>query len=61
MVIGVSLYLQAIIDGLLVGGVYASIAVGLGLSFGVMRIINANEVTWKVFEVTGFDEYFTIE
>ena len=28
---------------------------------GVMRIINANEVTRKVFEVTGFDEYFTIE
>lgn len=28
---------------------------------GVMRIINANEVTRKVFEVTGFDGYFTIE
>ena len=28
---------------------------------GVMRIVNANEVTRKVFEVTGFDEYFTIE
>lgn len=28
---------------------------------GVMRIVNANEITRKVFEVTGFDEYFTIE
>lgn len=35
-----SLYLQALIDGLLIGGVYATIAVGLSLSFGVMRIIN---------------------
>ncbi|MBR2698331.1 MAG: STAS domain-containing protein [Clostridia bacterium] len=28
---------------------------------GVMRIVNANEVTRKVFDVTGFDEYFSIE
>ena len=28
---------------------------------GVMRIVNANEITRKVFEVTGFDEYFNIE
>lgn len=35
-----SLYIQALIDGLLIGGVYATIAVGLSLAFGVMRIIN---------------------
>ena len=35
-----TLYLQALIDGLLVGGVYASIGVGLSLAFGVMRIVN---------------------
>lgn len=35
-----NLYLQALIDGLLIGGVYATIAVGLSLSYGVMRIIN---------------------
>lgn len=34
------LYLQTAIDGLLIGGVYATISVGLSLSFGVMRIIN---------------------
>ena len=34
------MYLQAVIDGLLIGGVYATIAVGLSLAFGVMRIIN---------------------
>lgn len=35
-----SLMLQTIIDGILVGGVYATIAVGLSLAFGLMRIIN---------------------
>ena len=28
---------------------------------GVMRIINANEITRKVFEVTGFESLFNIE
>ena len=28
---------------------------------GVMRVINANEITRKVFEVTGFDSVFNIE
>lgn len=32
--------LQAILDGLLVGGTYALLAAGLGLIFGVMRVIN---------------------
>lgn len=34
------LYTQAIIDGLLLGGLYAAIAVGLSLAFGVMRMVN---------------------
>ena len=28
---------------------------------GVMRVTNANDITKKVFEVTGFDGIFTIE
>lgn len=32
--------LQALVNGLLVGGVYAVVAVGLSLSYGVMRIFN---------------------
>ena len=35
-----TLYLQALIDGILLGGVYASIAAGLSVCFGVMGIIN---------------------
>jgi branched-chain amino acid transport system permease protein len=34
------LILQALYSGLLVGGVYALIALGLSLSFGTMRVIN---------------------
>ncbi|MGM9474476.1 branched-chain amino acid ABC transporter permease [Pseudarthrobacter sp. YS3] len=35
-----SLFLQALVAGLLLGGVYALIAVGLNLIFGVVKIIN---------------------
>lgn len=35
-----NLYIQSLIDGLLLGGVYATIAVGLSLCFGVMRVVN---------------------
>lgn len=37
---GTSLLLQGTLDGVLIGGVYATIAVGLSLAFGVMRIVN---------------------
>lgn len=33
-------YLQAIINGILIGGVYGGVAVGLSLCFGVMKIVN---------------------
>ena len=34
------LYLQTLLDSLMIGGVYSVIAVGLSLIFGVMRVIN---------------------
>ena len=35
-----SLILQLIINGILSGALYAAIAVGLGLVFGIMKVIN---------------------
>ena len=35
-----TLLLQTLVDGILVDGLYATIAVGLSLAFGVMRILN---------------------
>ncbi len=35
-----AIFFQALIDGLLTGGIYACVAVGLSLSFGVMRLFN---------------------
>ena len=34
------LALQAILSGILVGGVYGMLSIGLSLAFGVMRIVN---------------------
>ena len=61
-----SLYFQSLIDGLLLGGVYATIAVGLSLCFGVMRVINwahgallmiAMYLTYYLVTLTGIDVY----
>jgi branched-chain amino acid transport system permease protein len=61
--------LQTIILGLLVGGVYALLASGLTLIFGVMNVINvahgaflilAAFVTWTIWDVTGLDPLVSI-
>ena len=63
------LYLQALIDGLLIGGVYATMAVGLSLAFGVMRIINwcqgellmvSMYISYFVFTWLGMDPYLIV-
>lgn len=64
-----TMYLQSVIDGLLIGGVYATIAVGLSLAFGVMRIINwahgellmvSMYISYFLFTWLGIDPYLII-
>jgi branched-chain amino acid transport system permease protein len=61
--------LQATILGLLVGGVYALLASGLTLIFGVMNVINtahgaflilAAFATWSIWSATGLDPLVSI-
>lgn len=58
--------IQSIIDGLLIGGVYSTIAVGLSLAFGVMRIVNWAQgellmvsmyISYFIFNWLGLDPY----
>ena len=64
-----NLYLQALIDGLLIGGVYATMAVGLSLAFGVMRIVNWSQgellmvsmyISYYIFTWLGLDPYLIV-
>src|SRR4051812_24026563 len=62
-------FLQTLILGLLVGGVYALLASGLTLIFGVMNVINiahgaflilAAFITWSIWSATGLDPLVSI-
>ena len=62
-------FLQALMLGLLIGGVYALLASGLTLIFGVMNVINvahgvfiiaAAFVTWALWDATGLDPLLSI-
>jgi branched-chain amino acid transport system permease protein len=64
-----ALYVQAIVNGLLVGGVYSLMAAGLSLIFGVMRVINFAHgdmmvwgmyLTYWLFVAAGVDPYVSI-
>ncbi len=61
--------LQSLLSGLLVGGVYALIGIGLSLIFGVMRVINFAHgdlmvvgmyLTWGLFAVFKIDPYLAL-
>lgn len=63
------LFIQTIILGLLVGGVYALMSSGLTLIFGVMRVINVAHgaflilgayLTYWLFQLTGLDPIISI-
>lgn len=61
--------IQTLFDGLMIGGVYASIALGLTLIFGVMRVINmalgefvmiGMFVSYFTFRMLGIDPFISI-
>jgi branched-chain amino acid transport system permease protein len=66
---GIPLLLQAIVNGILMGGVYGLIAVGLTLIFGVMKIINFAHgafmmlgmyATYWLYVLLGIDPYLSL-
>jgi branched-chain amino acid transport system permease protein len=61
--------LQSVIDGLLLGAVYAAVGVGFALVFGIMNVINLAHgsmimlgayVTFWLWKLTGMDPFLTI-
>ena len=64
-----TVFLQSVLSGILVGGVYALIGVGLTIIFGVMRVINFAHgellmlgmyLTWVLFSALGLDPYLAL-
>ena len=51
----IPLLLQAIVSGILIGGVYSLVAIGLSLIFGVMKIIN---FAHGAFMMQSIEEFF---
>jgi branched-chain amino acid transport system permease protein len=66
---GLPLLLQSIVSGILMGGVYSLVAIGLTLIFGVMKIINFAHgslmmlgmfTTYWLFVLLGLDPYLSL-
>lgn len=64
-----TIFLQSLISGILIGGVYALIGIGLTIIFGVMRVINFAHgdimmigmyLTYNFFTLAGIDPFVSI-
>ncbi|HTN51592.1 MAG TPA: branched-chain amino acid ABC transporter permease [Anaeromyxobacter sp.] len=64
-----TVFLQSVLSGILVGGVYALIGIGLTIIFGVMRVINFAHgdllmlgmyATWLLFAHLGIDPFLSV-
>ncbi len=64
-----TVFLQSLISGILIGGVYALIGIGLTIIFGVMRVINFAHgdimmigmyLTYSLFTLAGIDPFVSI-
>ena len=62
-------FLQSLISGVLIGGVYALVGIGLTLVFGVMRVINFAQgdllmvgmyLTYFLFKLAGVDPFVSV-
>jgi branched-chain amino acid transport system permease protein len=63
------LFLQSLVNGLLLGGIYASCSAGFSLAFGVMGVVNLSHgdfvmlgafLTYWLFILAGFDPFLTL-
>ena len=63
------LFLQSLLNGILLGGIYAACAAGFSLAFGVMGIVNLSHgdfvmlgafVTYWLFFLLGWDPFLTL-
>jgi branched-chain amino acid transport system permease protein len=63
------LFIQALINGILLGGIYAACAAGFSLAFGVMRVVNLSHgdfvmlgafTTYWLFVLAGIDPFLTL-